>query len=459
MIVRFIINNVYSFGEMREFNMLPKPRYSRLAHHKYTINDFGLLKMGAIYGPNGSGKSNLIKALSLLQKIVIEGHLGINLENTAFKLYNQETPPQLFAIEFFQENKAFYYGIEIMHNTIISEELYESGLGIKQDKTIFERKTEVETGKTSITFLSDFENDAESKVLKSIIEKNLIKPDKLLLTFLPTLESPFLTEVAKAILWFRNTLQIIYPDSKPSMLAHHMHTDKELERFAQDIMGSFHIGVSKVQVLVEKVVLKDYITPESALKRAMEQIEDSPNKMVEYGSADGKKRVVLAKYKDEYYTKTIFLAHQTENGESKNFDLKEESDGTVRLLDLIPVFKDIISQPKVYLIDEVERSMHPLFIKELITKFSLDDNTFGQLIFTTHEAQLLDQDILRQDEIWFTEKNKKGCTEIYSLSDFKEHSTIDIRKGYLQGRYGAIPFLGNLQGLNWHKYDTQKETV
>jgi AAA15 family ATPase/GTPase len=120
------------------------------------------------------------------------------------------------------------------------------------------------------------------------------------------------------------------------------------------------------------------------------------------------------------------------------------------------VLKDIFSKGKVYVIDEIERSIHPMLIFEIIRKFSADKETTGQLIFTTHESNLLNQNIFRQDEIWFTEKDPNGSTDLYSLSDFKEHSTIDIRKGYLTGRYGSIPFLSNLQDLNWHSYDTDK---
>ncbi len=129
---------------------------------------------------------------------------------------------------------------------------------------------------------------------------------------------------------------------------------------------------------------------------------------------------------------------------------------TVRLLDFVPAFCDIITINKVFIIDEIERSIHPLLIKELIRKFSHDEKTKGQLIFTTHESNLLDQEIFRQDEIWFVEKDKNGSTDLYSLNDFKEHKTIDIRKGYLNGRYGSIPFLGNLRDLNWYKDDTDK---
>jgi hypothetical protein len=119
----------------------------------------------------------------------------------------------------------------------------------------------------------------------------------------------------------------------------------------------------------------------------------------------------------------------------------------------------VLSERKVFLIDEIERSIHPLLIKELVRKFSDDHASQGQLIFTTHESNLLDQELFRQDEIWFAEKNSDGETDLYSLSDFKEHKTLDIRKGYLSGRYGSIPFLGNLKDLNWHEYDHNPETV
>ncbi len=83
-----------------------------------------------------------------------------------------------------------------------------------------------------------------------------------------------------------------------------------------------------------------------------------------------------------------------------------------------------------------------------------NENTKGQLIFTTHESNLLDLDIFRQDEIWFSEKNNKtGSTQLYSLSDFKPRYDLDIRKGYLKGRFGAIPFLAHLEDLKWENHD------
>ena len=153
--------------------------------------------------------------------------------------------------------------------------------------------------------------------------------------------------------------------------------------------------------------------------------------------------------------KELKTVHSEKNNYISSFDLKDESDGTIRLLELLPVFYGIISTKRVFVVDEIESSIHPTLINELINKFSLDEKTEGQLIFTAHESTLLNQNIFRQDEIRFVEKDKNGESDLYTLSAFKEHKTINIRSGYLNGRYGAIPFLSNLNNLNWH--DTQQQ--
>ena len=115
----------------------------------------------------------------------------------------------------------------------------------------------------------------------------------------------------------------------------------------------------------------------------------------------------------------------------------------------------MLTNERVYIIDEIERSMHPILIKELIQKISGMQNVRGQLIFTTHESNMLDQSIFRPDEIWFAEKDSLLSTKLYSLSDFNVHATANVENGYLNGRYGAIPFLSNLKDLHWN-YDTKK---
>ena len=121
------------------------------------------------------------------------------------------------------------------------------------------------------------------------------------------------------------------------------------------------------------------------------------------------------------------------------FDTYEESDGTLRIIELIDV---LLSDEKVYIIDEIDRSLHPSLTIEFVKSFlELLKDKNSQLIITTHESRLLDYDILRRDEIWFTDKNEEKATELYSLEQFKDDARFDrkIDKAYLDGRYGAIP--------------------
>jgi AAA15 family ATPase/GTPase len=163
--------------------------------------------------------------------------------------------------------------------------------------------------------------------------------------------------------------------------------------------------------------------------------------------------VILMGEEGKLIVRKTISVHKDNIGDNVLFKLSEESDGTKRLLDFMPAFNNIIQQNFTYLIDEIDRSLHPSLLCMMIKKIMIDVTTKGQLIFTTHESNLLNLDIFRQDEIWFVEKDKKtGGTQMYSLSEFKPRYDLDIRKGYLKGRFGAIPFLANLQDLNWHKY-------
>ncbi len=430
--------------------MLPAPRYSRLKHHKYSRGKFNVLKMAAIYGANGAGKSNLVHALASLQRIIINEEVPSYFSDDKFKFWVQDKGrPQILEVEFLQKGTAYLYSLEIKDNSILSEELYRSGLGSIDDVLLYRRKSSKKNQRAKITS-GLFEKDEESKVLKSVIEKNLLKPNKPLLKLLTALDNKNLVEVKKAYSWFANTLHILSPDSKPSEIAHAIDSDEQFRHYANNIMCSFNLGIQKIKT--EKTSFHDFFKSEEKkfLENIIQDVEGAPNKRIQLFNNSGD-AITVAKDGEDIIVKQLMIEHGR-LGDHVDFRLDDESDGTIRLLDFIPAFKDIISDEKVYVIDEIERSIHPLLIKGLVQKFSLDTKTKGQLIFTTHESNLLDQEDLRQDEIWFTEKDLNGGTDIYSLSDFKIHNTIDIRKGYLAGRYGSVPFLGNLSDLNWHEY-------
>lgn len=452
MLVRLVIENLFSFGDRKEFNTLPNKRLKTLDHHKYNLNGFDILKTSSIYGANGAGKSNLIKSLSLFQKLVIKEEIPFKLKNNEFKFNSNEgIKKQIFAIEFIQDDLPFYYGIELLNNIICTEELYHSGIGVKEDRLIYERKTD-KNEITTINFLDDFEKDEKSQILKSVLLEEFVKPNEPVLKLISNRDNKFLQDVKKAFNWFNDTLQIITPNSRPSALAHRIDTDKKLKKYAEELMCSFNIGVTSLSS--EKKSIEEFFGEDNSeeIDKWSKRVEESPKKMISI-RLDRSLEIVIVKEDKKIWIKNLQIEHSGGSNKTAMFELNEESDGTIRLLDFIPAFQDIIIKNKVYIIDEIERSIHPLLIKELLNKFSLDSKTKGQLIFTTHESNLLDQNIFRQDEIWFAEKDTRGSTDLYSLSDFKEHKTIDIRKGYLNGRYGSIPFLGNLKELNWSQYD------
>ncbi len=454
MLIRFVASNIYSFDENKEFNLLPRPKIRALPAHKYSHKGLDFLKMSAIYGANGAGKSNLVNALELLQDMVVKDAPAFRAWEVHFKFAAPGNEKQVLGVEFLQEETAFYYALEITKGLISAEELYTSGLGKAADKLIFERKT-LPDGSASLTFLEALEKDAKGQLLKSILQEEFIKPGKTILKLLANRDNIHLQVVKKAFRWFADTLQIISPDSRPAGLAHELE-DPGFKGYAESIMRSFNIGISGL--ITERRNLDDIFKNDRESQDAMAEIQNKLTEgkqgMVGLRNVQGKKELLFVKEGDKIVVKELKLEHTGADEQKAFFTLDEESDGTIRLLDFVPAFRDVVSNKKVYVIDEIERSMHPNLVKELVGKFSHDDQTKGQLIITTHESNLLDQSIFRQDEIWFVEKKKSGATELYSLSDFKEHNTIDIRKGYLNGRYGSIPFLANLQDLNWHANDS-----
>jgi AAA15 family ATPase/GTPase len=458
MLIRFVLNNVLSFGKQKEFNLFPNKRLGTLKEHIYKFQDFEVLKLSAIYGANGAGKSNLIHGLAMLKYLILEEHIPSKLKNGQFKFQeNKSDTPQLIAIEFMQDDITFYYGVEIKNGIVLTEELYESGLGVKEDILIYERKTD-SLEKTTIKFSEKSEKDGRIQIIKEVLLQEFIKPNKPIFKLLANRDNENLKIVKKAFDWFASSLTIIMPGTKATALPQRIDLNDNFKKFVDKVMCSFNIGITDLSI--EKITIEDYFgkNDQAEINEVREKIDEAPNEILSR-RFNGGEELNFVKEGNQIFVKRIQLSHKGSDSMVVTFDMNEESDGTARLLDFTPAFEGLISRNKVYVIDEIERSIHPLLIKELVKKFSLDTETKGQLIFTTHESNLLDQEIFRQDEIWFAEKDDSGSTDLYSLSSFKEHKTIDIQKGYLNGRYGSIPFLGNLHDLNWHHNVTEEQTI
>jgi uncharacterized protein len=452
MLIRLLVKNLFSFGELTEFNMLPG-RSNRLANHILKAGNLELLKLNAIYGANGAGKSKLIQALDLLKNFVIKGTMPIGFITETFKFVeNSRLQDVYMGVEFIKNEVPFFYGITINQGIIIEEELLISGLDKKEDKVLFRRTDKVEQQTLDIYFHDDILSNAEAALFPAFLKNELLQRNQPVLFYMKNRQSTVFNSFKIAAEWFEKDLVILLPDSKSSTTGL-LFSSKIIFDFAVETMRSFNTGIDNIKV--ETIPAEEYFGQDDKhlIDVFTSQLKATSRrwKIIDENTIDS----VFTIENDKPVVKKVAFYHKEDDGKIK-FELSQESDGTKRLFDYIPVLFSLLYFDTVFFIDEIERSIHPLLIKELIKKFSLDAKTKGQLIFSTHESNLLDQDLFRPDEIWFAEKNKQGATELFPLSDFKEHHTIDVRKGYLTGRYGAIPFLSNLKDLNWDKYAETK---
>lgn len=441
MFIRFVVSNFLSFNEEKEFNML-SGSFKTHKHHIYDIGKVNVLKAAAIYGANGAGKSNLIKAIEFLQEAVQDGKIAYSVNDKKFKLNKvNETKPISFEIEFAIDKKIYAYGVSFNHTSVVDEWLYESGIN-NDDKLIFERKIS-KSGKSSIKIANKYQKTQKQKLLIELMEDNLLKSSEL---FIGKSEELKIKEIKSARNFIESNIIIIHPSSKFQSLVPALTSSKRFNDFANTMLETFDTGVSELDI--EIIDFEKYFgdDDESFKKDLIQQIDSGHNVLVNTNAGG----VLVTKEQNKFIVKKVIANHLNNEGNKIPFDLTEESDGTQRLLDFIPAFDGILNSEMSFFIDEIDQSLHPALLKGLINKIMANENTKGQLIFTTHESNLLSLDIFRQDEIWFTEKNKKtGSSQIYSLSEFKPRYDLDIRKGYLKGRFGAIPFLANLEDLNW----------
>lgn len=445
MLIRFVISNFLSFNEEREFNMLAGS-FKTHKHHVYNLGKVDVLKAAAIYGANGAGKSSLIKAIEFLQDSVNNGAIFRSVNDKKFKLdKNNELKPISFEIEFTVDKKIYAYGVSFNNITVIEEWLYESGINI-EDKKIFERKT-LKSGKQSIKMSDKYQKTQKQKLLIELMEDNLLKSNEL---FLGKTDELKIKEITSARNVIEKEIVIIHPGSKFQSLVPALTSSSRFKTFANEMLETFDTGVSELDI--ETMDIDKYFgeDDEKTKKEIIQDIKDGHSVLLNTETGG----VLATKEKGKYVVKKVIAKHLNNEGKKISFDLPEESDGTQRLLDFIPAFDGILNDEICFIIDEIDQSLHPTLLKSIIQKVMNNDNTKGQLIFTTHESNLLDLDIFRQDEVWFAEKNKStGSTQLYSLSDFKPRYDLDIRKGYLKGRFGAIPFLAHLEDLKWENHD------
>lgn len=434
MLLRIKIKNFRSFYEEMVFDMFPNPKRTTFPDHVYSDQKIPLLKQAAFYGANGSGKSNFIDAIFFIKSFAIEKDF---LKNLAFDKYKflltekENKDPICFTIEFAVRDEYFIYAIEL-GNSSINEELYISGLGQNDNELIYKRLgSRIETPHS---ILSDELKEATEKLIRVNSRSSLLSLNN---------EFPILKDsrVKTAINWFKKYLDVIKINSTIPWLIDLMSDNKKLLGFTNEIFANIGIGIELVKIKSQP--FDQWITDDNKdLEERLNKKPLNPN-MNLVKMENNRNLFSVTMEKGIRVVKELLFEQIGTNGFHGNLEINNQSDGTIRLLTLMPAIYDAVNNRKVVCVDEIDHNIHPTLMVAIMEYFSRA-KTNGQLIFTTHETCLLNQQkLMRPDEVWFTEKHN-GATRLYSLNEFKEHNTLSIEKGYLQGRYGAIPFIGKL---------------
>ncbi len=450
MLITFKVENFMSFDKETVFSMVAGNAENHPTHvikgKKQDSVSVDILKAAVIYGANASGKSNLLKAVDFAKQIIVGGIKNVLIDNKHFRLGKENLQqPTKFEFEVKIANKVYAYGfvVQLNERKIIEEWLFE--LNKTTEKAIFERKLNAEgkittklglklDTKTQNRFDVYFEDlQHEQLFLTEINGKNLEEADKKV-------------EVFKEIFKFiQKKIIVIQPNIFPNVSG--FLNKESFENVFTNFLLHFNTGIS--EILLQPINTNDFIESLPVTQRQnMLKYFNTIRFGVLINPEKGTKIIVEKNAENKISIYQQMTKHKGIN--DTLFDMSEESDGTIKLTDFLPLIAILQTAPMTILIDEIDRSLHPELTYKIIELFlNISQNTESQLIVTTHESNLLNLDLLRRDEIWFTEKDENGATQCYSLEEFKPRKDLDIRKSYLQGRFGAIPFIGNISELGW----------
>jgi len=417
MLIEFRVANYRSFKEEQTLSMVASAEKQHL-ENMFRDRDLKILKSVGIYGPNASGKSNLIKALSTMKNMVLNSaDYGINdsLPVVPFRLdkIKKEEPSQ-FEILFHHNRIRYQYGFSATNKMILEEWLYATPNNRSQ--LWFYRTYNKKKDKSEIKFGTHLKG-SKSKYIENLNDNNLTLS-------IASKKSEQMTIIYN---WFRDNLKVVSASdhriSSTSKLLLPLDEPNEtivaIQERIKKLVKSADFGIE--DVIVYKIDPKEMNLPK-----------------------DDKVSEELLKFLEKEPLLAVLLAHKTDSKDKMEFFLlDDESDGTKRYFDLIGPWVTAGFLGTTIVFDELERSLHPLLARELIKL--IHDQEFNvskaQLIFATHDTSLLDHEIFRRDQIWFTDKNNTGATVLYPLSDYRPRKGEALQKGYLSGRYDAIPIL------------------
>ena len=433
MLIKFSLRNFKTFREKAELNLLAS-NYDQDTHEVNVINmprfDLRVLKSAVVFGANASGKTKLIDALGFMGRFVRnsskESQSDDAISVEPFRLNSlSESEPSEFEVIFSYENTLYRYGFEVTKKYIVSEWLYQRN-STKEVELFYRDGQNFEIHKRNF--------NKGGKIAKD----GLVRENALLLSVAAQFNDESATKVLK---WFRK-LQII--------------SGLQEERYQGFTMSQ-----------IEKPEIKKEIM--RLLKGADMGIHDVYPQMLDVSALPDSipkelREFILEKSKDKdasFYSDVIttHLKYNEVIGNTSFSMDNDESSGTKKFFSLTGPILDVLHNGSVLVVDELDSKIHPNLVCEIVNLFHNKDLNINnaQLIFNTHDTNLLSSGCFRRDQIWFVDKNKYGEASLYSLTDFRVRSNSNFEYNYIHGRYGAIPYLGDFSLLYKHQIPESNE--
>jgi len=432
MLIEFSVGNYKSFKEEVTLSMVASKLTSQNkeldANTVFPINeDTSLLTSAAVYGANASGKSNLVAAMRFMREFVLTSSKDTQSgEPIPVELYalSPETllQPASFEMVFITEGIQYRYGFEVTPERVKREWLYY--VPKTREVRIFER----EDDKITLAKEAFSEGDGLQQRTRS---------NALFISVVAQFNGIVAVRILK---WFRDCMIISGLDDDP-IRAHTLRLlqQPEDEQKVVRFIKTLDIGIVDIN-------LEDADTIDTDFKR-----KDDTTLVLKHLASITRERA--AEYNILRHRPTITTIHRgySASGEQiapVTFNLDhQESEGTKKVFALTGQLLETLHAGNPLVIDELDARLHPLVTREIIRLFNSKETNpkHAQLIFMTHDTNLLDKDFLRRDQIWFTEKDRFGASHLYSLAEFKVRNDASYGKDYIQGKYGAIPFLGDLR--------------
>ena len=424
MLIEFRFKNYRSFRDEAILSM-EAVGLGTMKNSLIQYNNMKLLPGAVIYGKNGGGKSNVIRAFWLGVQFIKNAqriqHEKASVPVIPFALNDySENEPTEFEFDYISNGIKYWYSFAATKEKIIRESLYHAPKG--QKAQVFVRKGQ----KFSFT-----EDKARRKLISETVAEN-----QLFFSIACTMND---SACINAMSWFREdgVFSRDYTDIPRQLLE--FYEDRNMLKAISDYAKTADFGIEEMKFEVENKEIKNGLEIPEDIPEGMKAALASFIQVLSETSTNSEGKLKMSQIKAKSQHRGI-----DSNGDGRfySLELEDESDGTRKLMSLAPAIESVLKRGGVLLVDELERELHPMLVNYVVAKFqSKKSNPKGaQIIFTTHDTELMNLEYIRKDQIYFADKNRMdGSSELYSVTDFTTKTADNIRKGYLVGKYGATP--------------------